>query len=862
MVQPADLPIEPILPQLIRALTESGHAVLQAPPGAGKTTRVPLALLREPWLVNRKILLLEPRRLAARAAARRMAQTLGERPGQTVGYRVRRDSVVGPTTRIEVVTEGILTRMLQSDPSLDSTALIIFDEFHERSLHADLGLALALQSRAILRPDLKLLVMSATLDGGPISALLGNAPIITSEGRSFPVETRHIARRPDSWIEPAVASAVRQALQHDEGDILAFLPGAAEIRRTQELLKDSELGTRPSALGSGERDPARESASGRNSELVSVLPLHGSLTAEEQDRAIGPSNPGHRKVVLATSIAETSLTIDGVRVVIDSGLSRVPRFSPRTGMTRLATVRVSRSSADQRRGRAGRTSPGVCYRLWAAEEDHHLVPRPAPEILEADLAPLALELAASGIDDPHDLAWLDPPPSAALAEGRALLRQLGGLDAEGRITPHGRELAELGAHPRLAHLLLEGRDAGVTVVAGQLAALLEERDVLRAAEGRSDPDLQLRVDLLSSGSTPPVYHGMQVDRGRLHRVRQEAQAWSRQLRAAGSSNHSLTASELLALAYPDRVAQRREGQAGRFLLRNGLGAFTDAPALALADYLVAAELDGDRRESRIWLAAALTLEEVMGLFGDQVEREDVVEWVEADGVLKAVRRERLGAIVIREGQLRDPDQALVGAAIEGLVRREGLKGLGWSDPANSLRQRLAFVAQLSGIGGKWPDVSDEGLLASLQDWLGPRLTSVRRRADLARIDLVDPLMNLIGWEERRMLDQLAPTHLEVPTGSRIPVDYSDPAAPVLAVRLQEVFGLTETPRVGGGRVPVTMHLLSPAHRPVQVTRDLAGFWRTSYFDVRKDLRGRYPKHFWPEDPLTAEPTRRAKPRGT
>ena len=799
----------------------------------------------QPWLVNRKILVLEPRRLAARAAARRMAQTLGERPGQTVGYRVRRDSVVGPGTRIEVVTEGILTRMLQSDPALEPVALIIFDEFHERSLHADLGLALALQSRAILRPDLKLLVMSATLDGGPISALLGNAPIITSEGRNFPVETRHIARRPDTWVEPAVASAVRLALQQDEGDILVFLPGGAEIRRTQDLL-NGERGT-----GNGER--------------ISILPLHGTLSAEEQDATIAPSRPGHRKVVLATSIAETSLTIDGVRVVVDCGLSRVPRFSPRTGMTRLTTVRVSRSSADQRRGRAGRTSPGICYRLWAAEEDHHLVPRPAPEILEADLAPLALELAASGVNDPAELAWLDPPPAAAMAEGRGLLRQLGGLDSEERITPHGRELAELGAHPRLGHLLLRGRDAGASIVAGQLAALLEERDVLRAVDGRSDPDLQLRVDLLSSGSTPPVYHGMQVDRGRLHRVRQEAQAWSRQLRTRKIEGDPLSAAELLALAYPDRVAQRREGQAGRFLLRNGLGAFTEAPALALSDYLVAAELDGDRRESRIWLAAGLTLAEVMGLFGDQVEREDVVEWVEPDGVLKAVRRERLGAIVLREGQLRDPDPALLSSALEGLIRREGLSALNWTEAAKSLRQRLAFVSQLAGSGGisgRWPDVSDQGLLSTLSDWLGGKLSTVRRRADLARLELVEPMLTLIGWEERRVLEQLAPTHLEVPTGSRIPVDYSDPAAPVLAVRLQEVFGLTETPRVGGGRVPVTMHLLSPAHRPVQVTRDLAGFWRTSYFDVRKDLRGRYPKHFWPEDPLTAEPTRRAKPRGT
>ncbi len=844
-VNTAELPIEPILPALAMALRESGHAVLQAPPGAGKTTRVPLALLSEPWLAGKKILMLEPRRVAARAAARRMGQVLGEEVGRTVGYRVRRDSVVGPSTRIEVVTEGILTRMLQSDPALESVGLLIFDEFHERSLQADLGLALALQSRSILRPDLKLLIMSATLDGAPIATLLGGAPIITSEGRSYPVETRHIAPRPESRIEQAVASAVRDALANDQGDLLIFLPGAAEIARVKDLLE-----------GVTNRQPGTG-----NEERVEVLPLHGSLTNEEQDKAIAPSRPGHRKVVLATSIAETSLTIEGVRVVIDSGLARVPRFSPRTGMTRLTTIRVSRSSADQRRGRAGRTAPGVCYRLWAAEEDHHLVPRPAPEILEADLAPLALELAASGVNEPGELSWLDPPPAAALAEGRALLEQLGALGKDGAVTAHGRTLAELGAHPRLGHLLLRGRDAGASLLAGQLAALLEERDILRATEGRVDPDLQLRVDLLNSGGSPPVYHGMQVDRGRLHRVRQEAQAWSRQI--GRRSGEPRSAAELLALAYPDRVAQRRSGQAGRFLLRNGLGAFTDAPGLALSDYLVAAELDGDRRESRIWLAAALTLEGVMGLFGEQVEPENVVEWAEPGGVLKAVRRERLGAIVLRESQLRDPDPAALASAVEGLIQREGLSVLGWSDSATELRERLAFVGQLAetgGVGGKWPDVSDAGLLRSLDSWIGPRLGTVRRRADLSRINLTDGLMNLLGWEERRMLDQLAPTHLEVPTGSRIPVSYSDPSAPVLAVRLQEVFGLTETPRVGGGRVPVTLHLLSPAHRPVQVTRDLAGFWKTSYFDVRKDLRGRYPKHVWPEDPLAAEPTRRAKPR--
>jgi ATP-dependent helicase HrpB len=833
------LPIEPVLPDLAAALAGPGHAVLQAPPGAGKTTRTPLFLLDQPWLAGKKILVLEPRRLAARAAARRMAQMLGERPGQTVGYRVRRESVTGPATRIEVVTEGILTRMLQHDPALEQAGLVIFDEFHERSLHADLGLALALQSRALLRPDLRLLIMSATLDGAAVSALLGKAPVVTSEGRAYPVDTRYRPRRPDTWLEPAVAAVVRDALAHDEGDILVFLPGAGEIRRTQDLLRNVD--------GGG----------------VAVLPLHGTMSAEDQDAAIGPSPAGTRKVVLATSIAETSLTIEGVRIVIDGGMARVPKFSPRTGMTRLATVRVSRASADQRRGRAGRTAPGICYRLWAQEEDHHLVPQASPEILEADLAPLALELAAAGVKAASDLTWLDPPPAAALAEGRALLTQLGALDQSGNITPRGRELAELGTHPRLGQLMLAGREAGVGVLAAQLVALLEERDVLRASDGTGDPDLQLRVDLVAGNGTPPVYHGMEVDRGRLHRVRQEAKLWARQLQSSRSTREPLSAAALLALAYPDRVGQRRTGQAGRFLLRNGMGAFTTAPALMLSDYIIAAELDGDRRESRIWLAATLDGAELAALFGEQMESEDVVEWAEPEGVLKAVRRRRLGAIVLEEAPLRNPDAGLVRQQVEALVRREGLGTLSWSGGAQSLRERLGFLHHLSvhgGLSGNWPDVSDQALLDGLDQWLGPMLGAVRRRPDLARLDLTEALRQLVGWEERRVLDQLAPTHLEVPTGSRISVNYADPATPVLAVRLQEVFGLTETPRVGGGRVPVTMHLLSPAQRPVQVTRDLAGFWRTSYFDVRKDLRGRYPKHEWPEDPLSATPTRRAKKR--
>ncbi len=834
------LPISPILPDLRRALVEQGQAVLQAPPGAGKTTLVPLALLPEPVLAGRKILLLEPRRLAARAAARRMAALLGERVGETVGYRVRRDTAIGPRTRIEVVTEGILTRMVQHDPELADAGIVIFDEFHERSLHADLGLALVLESRAVLRPDLRLLVMSATIDGAAVAGLLGGAPVLTSEGRSFPVTTRYLPRSPETWVEPAAAAAVRQALAEEPGDVLVFLPGQAEIRRTAELLGEA-IAARP------------------DTDLYS---LHGMLPGEEQDAAIRPSPAGRRKVVLATAIAETSLTIEGVRVVIDSGLSRVPRYAARSGMTRLTTVRVSRASADQRRGRAGRTEPGVCYRLWAAGEDQGLLPRATPEILEADLAPLALELAAAGVADPASLTWLDPPPAAALAEARALLTALGALDAAGGITPHGRRMAALGTHPRLAHLLLAGAARGALPAAARLAALLEERDPLRGPPGEGDPELQLRLDLVAQRDTPPMVHGLTVDRGTLHRVRTEAREWERQLRGEAVAGQGgvapCSAGALLALAYPDRVGLRRAGQGGRFLLRNGQGVFTTAPSLLLSEWVVAAELDGNPREARIWLGTAVERTEVLALFGDQRATEDVVSWDPQADLLLAVRRQRLGAIVLEEKPLRDPDPVLLRAAVAAQVRREGLARLPWDAAAAELRQRLAFCHRH--LGGRWPAVDEAALLERLDDWLGPRLGGVRRRADLDRLDLGAALLDLLGWEERRRLEELAPTHLTVPTGSRIRVDYTDPAAPVLAVRLQEVFGLEQTPRVGGGAVPVTMHLLSPAHRPVQVTRDLAGFWRTSYFDVQKDMKGRYPKHHWPDDPLVAEPTRRAKPR--
>ena len=779
--------------------------------------------------------MLEPRRLATRAAAHRIAQLLGEPIGQTVGYRMRGDSVVSAHTRLEVVTEGVLTRRLQRDPTLDGVGLVIFDEFHERSLDADLGLALTLRTRALVRDDLHILLMSATLDGEAVAALLGGAPIITSEGRAFPVETRYVEPRRDARLESSAASVVSEAIRRNPGDVLVFLPGAREIHRAEAALAERELA---GAL---------------------VMPLYGAMTPDAQDRAILPDPNGRRKVVLATSIAETSLTIEGVRIVVDSGLARVPRFSPRTGMTRLDTVRVSRASADQRRGRAGRLGPGMCYRLWAEHEDSHLLARNTPEIANADLAPLALDLAAAGVSNPLELTWLDPPSSSAYAQAIELLRELDALDAKGHLTGRGREMQTLPIHPRLAHMMLGGRARRAPRLACDVAALLSERDVLRGIRAPADADLALRVDLMKRGPAAAIPADVDVDRDALRRVRDDSARLARQLRAEADDE---TATEVLgvlvALAYPDRVAQRRPGPRARYVLRNGRGAeLLEGQSLSDAPFIVAAELDDQRPESRIFLAARIDVAEIRDTFGDQIATEDVVEFDETTSTVIARRRERLGAIVLRDVAIGDPDPERVRDAFLDAVRRRGASSLPWSESARRLRARMAFVA--AHVSG-WPNVSDEALVERLEDWIGPAIAGARRWSDIERVDLADALASLLDWRQRRELDDLAPTHIEVPTASRIPVDYTDPSSPVLAVRIQEVFGLTESPRLAGGRVPVTMHLLSPAHRPVQVTQDLAGFWRTSYFDVRKDLRGRYPKHEWPDDPLHATPTKRAKRR--
>jgi ATP-dependent helicase HrpB len=828
------LPIEPELPRLRATIAHHPSVVLQAPPGAGKTTLVPLALLDEPWLGGRGIVMLEPRRLATRAAAFRLAELIGEPVGRRIGYRMRMDSRVSTHTRLEVVTEGILTRRLQQDPTLDGVGLVIFDEFHERSLNADLGLALTLRTQLLLRDDLRILVMSATLDGAAVSTLLGNAPIVSSEGRSFPVETRYRQPRPGQRMEGVVVATILEALRGDEGDVLVFLPGAGEIRRVESLLAEHTLG--PS---------------------VAIAPLFGLLPREEQDRAIRPSPPDMRKVVLATSIAETSLTIEGVRVVIDSGLSRVPRFSPRTGMTRLETVRVSRASADQRRGRAGRLSAGVCYRLWPEHELQHLLAQSPPEILGADLAPLALDLASAGVDDADELRWIDPPPSAALAQARELLRELEAIDENHAVTAHGERMAALPIHPRLAHMLLRAQAIGAGALACELAAVLGDRDLLRGDGSPPDADIALRVDALRADGGSRQHGPWFVDRDAARRARDEAARLARMLKLSLRPAQPFDRiGLLLACAYPDRVGQRRSESGQRYLLRNGRGAaFASPQALGNSAYIVAAELDDQRQESRIFIAAAIDEDDVRDAFHDQIVTEHVVEWNDETQRVVARDRERLGALVLRDAPAARVDPSEVHAALLAEIARRGVSELPWSDSARRLRERLAFLGSL---GDTWPDVSDEALAISLDRWLGPLVTDLRRLDELSRVDFSAALLGLLTWDQRRALDRLAPTHVDVPSGSRIPIDYSDPGAPVLAVRIQEVFGLTETPRIADGRVPLTIHLLSPAHRPVQVTKDLAGFWRTSYFDVRKDLRGRYPKHDWPENPLEAKATRRAR----
>ncbi|GED60609.1 ATP-dependent helicase HrpB [Brevibacillus formosus] len=830
------LPINEVLPELVNTLRKETNAVLVAAPGAGKTTRVPLALRDEAWLHNRRIVMLVPRRLAARQAAAYMAALLGEEVGQTVGYRVKRESRVGPGTRIEVITEGILTRMLQDDPELSDVGLVIFDEFHERNLHADLGLALSLQAQGLFREDLRILVMSATLDAEPVSALLGNAPVISSKGRMFPVETHFLTSPMEGRLEEAVVQMIFHALRQEEGDMLVFLPGAREIHRVQELLEQSGVGSN-----------------------IRIAPLCGNLPQEEQDKAIQPGKTGERKIVLATTIAETSLTVEGVRIVIDSGLKRVPRFSPRTGMTRLETAKVSKASADQRRGRAGRLAPGVCFRLWTEQEDRMLIPQQAPEIMEADLAVLALELALWGVGAAEELDWLNPPPKPAMAQAQELLLQLGAFDERKQITPHGRVLAGMGVHPRLGHMIQKANELGEGELACELAVLLEERDIVRGRQASADADMRTRVEMLRQVANKQSGAGeLPIDAGACKRLWKEAAHFKRiwiNNKPGDTSARTEATGRLLAFAYPDRIAQRRAD--GRYLLRNGRGAaFSVQQPLAASPYIVAAELDDQGADSRILLAASVEESELLNDCAMQITERMNVWWERTAGAVRSRKQKRLGSILLADiAAEASPDEVLT-ALLDG-IKEEGLEILPWNRQARQYRERLLFMHRLE---EGWPNVEDEALLVSLEEWLAPHVYGFKRKEDLQSLSVTTLLESMLSWEQRRQLDEYAPTHVIVPSGSKIPVDYSDPAAPVLSVRLQELFGWQDSPRIGRGRVALTLHLLSPAHRPVQVTRDLASFWAHAYFEVKKDLKGRYPKHYWPDDPLAAIPTNRTRPR--
>jgi ATP-dependent helicase HrpB len=814
------LPIDAALPALRDALAGGNSAVLVAPPGAGKTTRVPLVLLEEPWARDKKILVLEPRRLAARAAAARMAATNGEQVGDTVGLRVRFGSRITGRTRIEVVTEGIFTRLVIDDPSLEGVAAVLFDEFHERSLDADLGLALAHDAQQSLRQDLRLLAMSATLDGARVSALLGNAPVIESEGRAFPVETRYLGRDPRAPIERQVAEAVGRALRAESGSLLVFLPGAGEIRRTESLLKEHV-------------DDA----------AVDIVALYGALDAREQDRAISPSPPGRRKVVLATSIAETSLTIEGIRVVVDSGLSRVPRYEPDVGITRLETVRVSRAAADQRRGRAGRLEPGVCYRLWDEPQTASLEAYTRPEILSADLSSFVLDLAQWGASDPEKLAFLDAPPRAALAEAGTLLVELGAIDGAGRITEEGRRLRALPLPPRLARMVVDAVAEGSGQLAAAIAAIVTERGL-----GGDDVDLRHRLN------------NFRRDRSRrAEDARAMARRWA-ETAGGRAENGGHSPGSLLALAYPDRIARNRGGGTGGFLLANGRGGTVDpASSLAREPFLAVAELTGAAAAGRIVLAASIGLDEIEARFAARIETEESTAFDAASNSLRARRRRKLGKLILSEQIL--PVAADSGSArllAEGIAR-SGIARLPWSKAQLQFRDRVNFLRKAE--GDDWPDLSDGALARTAGEWLAPFLEGRTALSQIGADELGGALDALVSWKLRKRLDSEAPTHFTAPSGSHVPIDYEAEEGPKLAIRVQELFGLAVHPVIAGGRVPLLIELLSPAHRPVQVTRDLPGFWRGSYKDVRADLRGRYPKHPWPDDPLSAPATRRAKPRG-
>jgi ATP-dependent helicase HrpB len=837
----APLPIDDVLGALRSALAEHSSAVLVAPPGAGKTTRAPLALLDEPWAKGKRLILLEPRRIAARAAAARMAATLGEKVGETIGLRVRLTSLVSKRTRIEVVTEGVFTRMILDDPMLDGVAAVLFDEFHERSLDADLGLAFALDAQQGLREDLRLLVMSATLDGARVRAMLGDGPLIESQGRAFPVATRYVGRNPGARIDDEVARVTLDALASESGSILVFLPGQGEIRRVAESL-EARL-KRPD---------------------VDIAPLYGALDSRTQDLAIAPSPAGRRKIVLATSIAETSLTIEGVRVVIDSGLMRIPVYEPDVGLTRLETVRVSRANADQRRGRAGRTEPGICFRLWEEAANGGLQPYAAPEILSADLSGLALDCALWGVADPSKLPFLDPPPRAALKEARALLTEIGAIDGDGRITEEGRAIAGLALPPRLARMVVDSTRAGQGGIASEIAVLLTERGL-----GGDAVDLATRLEAFRRDRSARADDARRLARGLAAKAEvalirpsgalSQGEKGAPQSRAGRGAGDEGAPGRLLASAFPDRIAMAR-GKRGEFLMANGRAAAFEAhDPLAGEAFLAIGEIAGRAASARILTAAALALDDVEKVAGASIETADELSFDRASASLRSRRRRRLGALVLAEQTLPVRQDDAAALALARGVLALGVARLPWTKALKQRRDRIMFLAQAEGEA--WPDLSDEALAAD-PGWLAPFLTGKTKLDEIGADDLASALDAALPWDLSRRLANEAPTHFEAPTGTAAPIDYEAEGGPAIALRVQELFGLNEHPSLAGGRIPLTLHLLSPAYRPIQITRDLPGFWRGSWAAVRSDLRGRYPRHFWPEDPAAAAPTARAKTRGT
>lgn len=830
------LPITAVIPQLQKTLRNHGVVLLTAEPGAGKTTQVPLALLNEPWLNAKKIIMLEPRRLATRAAATHMARLLGEPVGDTVGYRTRLDTKIGSATKVEVVTEGILTRILQHDPSLTEYGLVIFDEFHERNLQADLGLALALQTQSLFREDLRLLIMSATLDTRTLSQQLKEAPVLTCEGKLFPIETRYRGSFEKREFAQQVAKTIQHLLKTETGSILVFLPGAGEIRRVEEHLAGLSL----------QQDTL-------------IAPLYGNLSAKAQDQAILPPPIGQRKVVLSTNIAETSLTIEGIRIVLDSGLMRVPRFDVRSGMSRLATISISQQSAEQRRGRAGRLEPGLCIRCWSESIQRTLSPRTPPEILDTDLTSLALELSLWGIHNPMELSWLDSPPAGAFQQAGKLLQSLGALDHNGRITQHGQQMAILPIHPRLAHMVLKGKEETLGLLACDLAAILSEGALSKDLANPAQADLRTTVEA--------YYRQTKVNTttGAFQHIQKTSRDLQGFLDITNSSCQEPPQIEkigiLIGLAYPDRIAQRQPHGKRQYKLANGrLASFHQPDSLEHEDYLVIIDLDGRQPISRIYRAAPISYSDLVAYYHDFIQPQEKVTWDDQTESVIARQERRLGSLLLEEKRLHEPDSDLVLNALLTGIRNKGLSCLPLTKDQRNWQARVQFLHRMMAPETNWPDVSNETLLNTLETWLAPYLTDISSLSSLRRMDMTWPLKAHLSPEQQRTLDTLAPTHFTVPTGSHITLDYESSEIPTLAVRLQEMFGLTATPCVANGQVPVLIHLLSPARRPVQVTQDLKSFWKNGYAEVKKELKGRYPKHFWPDDPLQAPPTRGIKKR--